>query len=297
MKKEKLFTSFDYDWKGNKKRAAAFFLTILKYILAIVCFISVPVGIFLGDRATNPAVNNNPDFYNVPNDTTNLGGNTNSGSNNNTNSGSNSNTGSGSSNTEQLLLYYSRNGCMVTGVQDQNLTSIEIPSFVTSIGTEAFKGCSSLESVTIPDSMTSIGQDAFSDCPASIVWGDNPTITTIGSYAFRGYNGTSITIPDSVTSIGKSAFYYCTSLTSVTIPNSVTSIGDYAFQNCTSFTSVTIPDSVTSIGNGAFSGCTSLTSITYQGTQTQWNAISKGSSWNNNTGSYKVYCTDGTINQ
>ncbi|MBE6537805.1 MAG: leucine-rich repeat domain-containing protein, partial [Ruminococcaceae bacterium] len=76
--------------------------------------------------------------------------------------------------------------------------------------------------------------------------------------------------------------------TSFTIPNSVTCIGDYAFYYCTSLTSVTIPDSVTSIGSCAFSGCNRLTSIKYRGTEAQWNTISKGYRWINNTGNYTI---------
>ena len=81
---------------------------------------------------------------------------------------------------------------------------------VTSIGGEAFRGCSGLTSIEIPSSVTSIG-----------------------SYAFSGCSGlTSITIPNSVTSIGDYAFKGCTGLTNITIPNSVKSIGDVAFYNC-----------------------------------------------------------------
>ena len=45
-----------------------------------------------------------------------------------------------------------------------NLSSINIPSTVTSIGYQAFKYCSSLTSITIPASVISIGDEAFSDC-------------------------------------------------------------------------------------------------------------------------------------
>ena len=120
------------------------------------------------------------------------------------------------------------------------LEKYDIPSWVTSIGNSAFKGCSSLTSINLSSSVTSIGNRAFSDCRSLA----------------------SINIPSSVTSIGENAFSGCSSLTSINIPSSVTSIGWYAFQNCSSLTSINIPSSVTSIGTAAFEGCSSLTVIT-----------------------------------
>ena len=73
------------------------------------------------------------------------------------------------------------------------IESVVIEDGVTSIGANAFDGCSGLTSITIPSSVTSIGE-----------------------YTFYGCSGlTSITIPNSVTSIGTSAFSGCSGLTRV----------------------------------------------------------------------------------
>ena len=144
-----------------------------------------------------------------------------------------------------------------------SLTSVTIGDSVTTIGINAFAFCESLTSVTIPDSVTTIGEAAFCACSSltSVTIGDS--VTTIGASAFDSCTSlTSVTIPDSVTTIGYLAFSNCSSLTSVTIPNSVTTIGYAAFGWCESLTSVTIPDSVTTIGDGAFESCSSLTSVT-----------------------------------
>ena len=143
-----------------------------------------------------------------------------------------------------------------------SLTSIVIPDSVTSIGGFAFYDCSSLTSIEIPDSVTSIDDYAFYGCSSLTSVKLPDSVTSIGSCAFRYCSSlTSIDIPDSVTSIGDYAFYYCRSLTSIEIPDSVTSIGEYAFQYCSSLTSIVIPNRVTSIGEWAFSDCSSLTSV------------------------------------
>lgn len=46
----------------------------------------------------------------------------------------------------------------------KGLTSITIPSSVTTIGYNAFSDCTGLTSITIPSSVTSIGERAFSGC-------------------------------------------------------------------------------------------------------------------------------------
>ena len=148
------------------------------------------------------------------------------------------------------------NGC-------SGLTSLTLPSNVTSIGRYAFGGCRELTSLTIPSSVTSIGDGAFYDCRGLTSLTIPSSVTSIGESAFSFCSGlTSFAIPSSVTSIGDDAFRGCSGLTSLTIPSSVTSIGEGAFSDCSGLTSLTIPSSVTSIGRGAFSGCSGLTSLT-----------------------------------
>ncbi len=87
---------------------------------------------------------------------------------------------------------------------------------VTTIGVDAFYGCTSLTEIIIPDSVTTIGDLAFYGCTSL----------------------TEIIIPDGVTAIGSNAFSHCSSLTEITIGNSVTEIGDWAFANCTSLAAI-----------------------------------------------------------
>ena len=130
------------------------------------------------------------------------------------------------------------------------------------LGYAAFSDCSGLTSLIIPSSVTSIGEYAFDGCSGLTSLTIPSSVTSIGEYAFYGCSGlTSLTIPSNVTSIGESAFHGCSGLTSLTIPSSVTSIGYCAFLGCSGLTSFTIPSCVTSIGWGAFCGCSGLTSI------------------------------------
>ncbi len=182
-----------------------------------------------------------------------------------------------------------------------NISSVTIPSQITSIGAHAFdncsrlttvnfnatncesmetyiwQGCSSLSTLNIGDNVTRIPDYAFYDCNrlTGTLFLPN-SITSIGTHAFQYCNGLTgaLILPNSITSIDSCVFLGCHGLTSVTIPNSITSINSSAFSNCSGLTSLILPNTVTYIGNSAFQNCTGLTSVYYIGTLAQWCDIS-----------------------
>ena len=181
--------------------------------------------------------------------------------------------------------------CNSAFYQCYNLTSISIPTSVTTIGSAAFLNCHKLSSITIPPSVHTMKGNPFLEwrgkieikspyfkykngvlfdvkkgiLVAFLSYGRHyiipQGITTIGPMAFCGSQLDSLTIPPSVTTIGYEAFSYCYGLTSIAIPSSVTTIGSAAFRGCKSLTSIIIPLGVTTIDDSAFSGCSRLTSI------------------------------------
>ena len=154
--------------------------------------------------------------------------------------------------SDDVIGDYAFSGC-------SSLTSLTLPSSVTSIGGHAFELCSGLTSLTLPSSVTSIGEFAFRYCSGLTSLTIPSGVTTIDYYAFAGCSSlTSLTLPSSVTSIGGHAFAWCSGLTSLTLPSSVTSIGGHAFEACSGLTSLTLPSSVTEIDWSAFERCNNL---------------------------------------
>ena len=147
-----------------------------------------------------------------------------------------------------------------------SLTSITIPSSVTSLDRLCFSGCSSLTSITIPSSVTSLGRSCFSGCSSLTSITIPSSVISLGEYCFDSCSGlTSVSIPSSVTSLGECCFYGCSRLSSVTIPSSVTSLGRSCFSACTGLTSITIPSSVTSLGSSCFALCNKLETVYFKG--------------------------------
>ena len=129
-------------------------------------------------------------------------------------------------------------------VDSFNLTGITIAANVSTIGANAFDGCTGLQTVT---------------------FADNPKLTTIGDYAFQNCTSLSeISIPEGVTYFSPCLFSGCSALTTVSIPSTLTDIWEHTFSGCTSLTTVNIPQQGSQLDNiysSSFKGCTALTSI------------------------------------
>ena len=118
-------------------------------------------------------------------------------------------------------------------INDKEITSIEIPSNVTTLGDCVFQGFSGLTSLDLPAGITEIGSSAFQDCSGL----------------------TSLTLPAGITSIGSYAFLRCSGLTSLTLPAGITKIGAGTFSGCSGLTSIYVyAEKVPRIDSYAFAG-------------------------------------------
>ena len=123
------------------------------------------------------------------------------------------------------------------------ISSIEIPSSVTSIGSYAIYNCQSLTSVTING------------------------LVYIDDYAFMYDNNLeSVNIIGGVTGIGLEAFCSCDALRTFTMNETQSrgEIKEMAFLACPALTAITIPGGITCIADFAFHECTSLSTITFK---------------------------------
>ena len=106
-----------------------------------------------------------------------------------------------------------------------------IPS-ATSIVSDFFRNKSSLINVIMPN-VTSIGKNAFNGCTNLALTSLPSGVTSISDYAFNGCTNLALTsLPSGVTSIGRNAFAACSKLALTSLPSGVTTISGSAFYAC-----------------------------------------------------------------
>ena len=133
----------------------------------------------------------------------------------------------------------------------RNLTSITLPSNLTTISAGLFSCCSKLKEITIPDKVTSINDFAFYDCLLrSIKIPDS--VISISGQAFLGCSFKSLVIPDSVKNISSNTLNSTYKLKDLTIGGGIKKISYNDVRKCTSLEKLTLREGIETIGSCAF---------------------------------------------
>ena len=153
--------------------------------------------------------------------------------------------------------------------RDYNLETVEIPSSVTDIMADAFRG-STVRNVFGMDSVVRIWDGAFGSCRSLSSPSLPDSLLYIGEGGFRGCSAKTfarVSLPGSLKSMGDAAFYGCSNLVGVKLGDSIVAIPDSCFANCVSLGGITFPASVKSIGNSAFYNCGDITYVDLAGVE------------------------------
>ncbi len=157
--------------------------------------------------------------------------------------------------------------------KNANITSVTLPSSITSVGNYAFYACKAITNINIPNSVLTIGYSSFGYCNALVEIVLPNTVTSIDAMAFSDCGALEkVVLPTGIKAIERYTFWTCSSLKSITIPDTVETIGMSAFNKCFKLTSIRIPKNVKSIGTGAFKGCGNVTSIVVDSSNTVYDS-------------------------
>ena len=219
-------------------------------------------------------------------------------------------TGIGSCTQKDIHIGYF-NGLPITEIRDgafkncNSITSVSLDDCVKRIGSSAFYGCTSLTSVSLGEGVSDIEPSSFYGCYklvevinksaldvsagsagygdvalyAKEVHGAESRIVSLDDYLFYTHGGINYLIG------------YAGDASDLTLPESFNGqsfeIYKYAFKSYDNLTGVSLGKGVSKIGSYAFAHC-GLSSIDFDGTQGEWAAIPKGSSWDYGNGSYTI---------
>ncbi|MDO4972514.1 MAG: leucine-rich repeat protein [Bacteroidales bacterium] len=158
-----------------------------------------------------------------------------------------------------------------------NMTSFAMATTsLKEIKSGAFFGCISLTSITIPSGVTSCSPYFVDGCSSLTTINVHSSNTMYSSYSGmlydktqtkllrcpEGFSGTSLvsanSFPSQMIKVGEYAFYGCSKIKYVYLPYGVQLVSSYAFTNCANLLTMKVPSSVTTWGNSVFGGSTKL---------------------------------------
>jgi hypothetical protein len=136
--------------------------------------------------------------------------------------------------TDEVVIPKSYSGMEITSIgrsafKMSKVKSVTLPDTIKTIDDFAFSFSSKLEEININEGVTSIGTNAFSGCTSLKSVTLPSTLKTIGLYAFDGSAIESIVIPKNVKTVDQYAFAECTELTEVTFEGTKTTIAENTF--------------------------------------------------------------------
>lgn len=125
-------------------------------------------------------------------------------------------------------------GCQELGRASKNgVTTIEIPTTVTTIGEGAFFNCAKLSGLLFHEGLTTIGYNAFCGCVELPGVSFPASLSNLGPDAFSGCKALAkINFKEGLTEIGSGAFRGCSALTQVDYPSTLTIVHARGFQDC-----------------------------------------------------------------
>lgn len=163
-----------------------------------------------------------------------------------------------------VIPAYNRTGLKVETINSyifKNLAikSIVIPETVKFIGSDAFKGCTSLTKVVFKGTL-----DQWCDMTMK----SSPIDQTqqVDLYINDELVSGDIVIKEGIEQISVGLFKNQSNITSITLPSTLKVIEDYAFYNLNQITRFTIPKNVEEIGDYAFYKCEKLAEVNNQST-------------------------------
>lgn len=160
---------------------------------------------------------------------------------------------------------------IITTVEDtafrncQNLSTFDL-STVSTLGTEAFAGCTSLNNIQLCEDLATLSEKVFANCQNLDHIELPNSISQIKGQAFAGCTKLQgIAIPENVTVIGIEAFSGCTGLKYVDFNNNnaIQVINKRTFAKCSNLTEIEIPSSIQRIEEKAFADCDKLIKISF----------------------------------